>query len=281
MKTKLQFAIIVFATFLFLSVKSQNDPKAAVAGILQETTTVDGILTKMQTEIDKDQHNLLEQQIHPLQNSVSAMQDKASTLPKEYNDALTNKISNMKTSADAFEKMVHKSKVADNDKELRSSFNELKRNLASIKTSANFVTGELNKPAPTTTNTTTPATPPTTSSTSSNDPNVTAIIQEKYNIGADIDAMKTAMTQNGFTTVAAFAEKAANSANKISDMAQMYLKGEQKDNIKTFAKELNELALTLHEKAHKGSPEHHEIHEALSSVESKFSTLSLVIATLK
>ena len=155
MKTKLQFAIIVFATFLFLSVKSQNDPKAAVAGILQETTTVDGILTKMQTEIDKDQHNLLEQQIHPLQNSVSAMQDKASTLPKEYNDALTNKISNMKTSADAFEKMVHKSKVADNDKELRSSFNELKRNLASIKTSANFVTGELNKPAPTTTNTTT------------------------------------------------------------------------------------------------------------------------------
>lgn len=144
MKRKITLTLTMAALTL-LTARGQTTAQDAVFKMKQEALTAENILVQMEYSVRKDKHKEMEVQIHDLEKSLAALQDQTVYLNKDHKDGLTAKINDMKPTISAFKKIVHKSRLFDKDKELKSEFQRLETKLTSIKSYIDFIQNELDK----------------------------------------------------------------------------------------------------------------------------------------
>lgn len=273
---KIRLLTAVGILLFSITAKGQNDPKTAVLTMQQETSLTDNILSQISESIKKDKHKEMEVQIHSLESSLARIQDQSASLPKEYNEGLSTKINDLKTTVSEFEKLVHKSSVFDKDKQLNSKLLQLNTKFSSVKSYISYVNGELDKQQ-----VQQQQQQQQQQTQNANDPNIIASINKELStIKSTLDSMHVYNKKSNYKKIAKFGKDAANSAGKISDMT-LLVKGDQKDNIKILANETKIIANKIHVAAKKGKAAHHDLHEHMEELESKLSTLSVAVGTLK
>jgi len=97
---------------------------------------------------------------------------------------------------------------------------------------------------------------------------------------ASINSIHQALKKNQWATIGALAKSISRSATKIEDLA-LLTKDEQKENIRTLAAGIRSYATQLYNLSRKGKAAHHQIHETLETIETKFSSFSTGISILK
>ncbi len=310
-----KFFVLLFLMMPLL-VKSQQDTKAVFLSINKQASSIDEALLKINTSLKKDRHKDAEQQTHDIEIMLASIEKQSNALALETAKEISSITGGFKTDMDDFEKLLHKSKLFDNDKALISSLTSLKSRLGQLReflrsAYSSFLiagTGKENVPSSSPDSsqtitvqsqtpslekqTTTVQAPQHDSSLSATEepianppgrsnPVILAQMREAAEqVAAWIDTLQIAVKKSQYVKIAMLAKNVAAMAAKIADLS-LLVEDDQKNNIKTLAAGLKKYAEDLHELSHKGLAVHEQMHETIDLMQTRSGVLSTGISILK
>ena len=281
--TNILFTITLM--LLSVAVKGQDQTIGILAVMNNNINMMQTVLSDIEQSIKRDRHKEMDTQIHQLDNAVSEFETSNAKLPSEYALGITEKTDQVRSSADAFEKIAHKSKVFDKDKELKDHFaalqinvNDLQEYFAGSKSAIEANIGQarnrqhegMQKPGK--------ITPPLSSD--ARDAALKEIERSNAEIKIQFEKITEALKASKYADVAEHAKKVSALSDKMLLLLNDLTEKERTALNATVTSSKKE-AESLRVSALKGASDHDDIHKHFEKLKAQVNTLDAQMALLK
>ncbi len=275
MKT-IQHTLIALALIVSMRATGQTDAKATLAVMDQELITMQTSLSQIDGNIKKDKHKEMEKEIHSFNDALVRFETKSLTLSQEY--SFGEQIKSVKSSSEAFEKIVHKSSLFDKDKELNKQFVMLKSNVNNLKSYFNDVKSLIESNME--------VSHQKDHDQINNeykailDTALSKILPLNTNIKTQLSKITVALKKNDYGDVAHHAGEVIKLCDKMLPYLS-YLNEKEKNALTISINSTKKEATSLQTNAKKGAANHEDVHHHFGKLELEANSLNAQLALLK